>query len=190
MPKIDIKKTSKDKKNSLSDDITNLTEKEKVALQSSVLEIKNEINAVFKDMFEETTQQLEDLNAENRLIKKRMRKLESMYLPQEPEEEHPQKKYPKSPDHCYHWGIKHGSTIRKWNIIKWWTIRNISDSSQIKLIASEIVIPTFAYPSDVAVDLRSRIGSTLEPFQIKGIPTGIAIELPGNLERQIRPRSV
>lgn len=60
---------------------------------------------------------------------------------------------------------------------------------KVKLLDSDTVIPTFAYPGDVAVDLRSTMDSILEPFQIKGVPTGLAIELPTGLEAQVRPRS-
>lgn len=60
---------------------------------------------------------------------------------------------------------------------------------KVKLLDSETKLPQFAYPGDVAVDLRSRIDIELNQFEIKGVPTGIAIELPQGLEAQVRPRS-
>ena len=60
---------------------------------------------------------------------------------------------------------------------------------KVKLLSPETKLPQFAYPGDVAVDLRSRIDAVLEPNQIMGIPSGIAIELPVGYEAQVRPRS-
>ncbi len=60
---------------------------------------------------------------------------------------------------------------------------------KVKLLDSETTLPQFAYPGDVAVDLRSRINAVLKPLQILGVPSGIAIELPVGYEAQIRPRS-
>ncbi len=60
---------------------------------------------------------------------------------------------------------------------------------KVKILDSETKMPQFAYPGDVAVDLRSRINASIPPNQIMGIPTGIAIELPVGYEAQVRPRS-
>jgi dUTP pyrophosphatase len=60
---------------------------------------------------------------------------------------------------------------------------------KIKRIDKSLDIPTFAYPGDVAVDLRSSIDTTIERLEIKGVSTGIAIELPKGYEAQVRPRS-
>ena len=60
---------------------------------------------------------------------------------------------------------------------------------KIKLLDTDTTLPQFAYPGDVAVDLRSRIDTFLNPLQIVGVPSGIAIELPVGYEAQIRPRS-
>ena len=67
----------------------------------------------------------------------------------------------------------------------------MTDSVQVKvkILDPETKLPQFAYPGDVAVDLRSRIDAVLEPNQIMGIPSGIAIELPVGYEAQVRPRS-
>lgn len=60
---------------------------------------------------------------------------------------------------------------------------------KVKILDSDTTLPQFAYPGDVAVDLRSRIDATLDSNQILGVPTGIAIELPQGYEAQVRPRS-
>jgi len=60
---------------------------------------------------------------------------------------------------------------------------------KVKILDSETQIPQFAYPGDVAVDLRSRINVVIKPLQIVGVPSGIAIELPVGYEAQVRPRS-
>ena len=60
---------------------------------------------------------------------------------------------------------------------------------KVKILDTETTLPQFAYPGDVAVDLRSRIDTVLNPHQIVGVPSGIAIELPVGFEAQIRPRS-
>ncbi|OLS21617.1 MAG: Deoxyuridine 5'-triphosphate nucleotidohydrolase [Candidatus Heimdallarchaeota archaeon LC_3] len=60
---------------------------------------------------------------------------------------------------------------------------------KMKLLDLALKIPSFAYPGDVALDLYSRITTEIKSREIKGIPTGIAIELPMGYEAQIRPRS-
>ena len=60
---------------------------------------------------------------------------------------------------------------------------------KVKILDTETNLPQFAYPGDVAVDLRSRIDAVIKPHQILGVPTGIAIELPVGYEAQVRPRS-
>ena len=60
---------------------------------------------------------------------------------------------------------------------------------KVELVDPELPVPCPAYPGDVAVDLRSRIDVVLQPNEIKGIPTGIKIELPPLHEAQVRPRS-
>lgn len=60
---------------------------------------------------------------------------------------------------------------------------------KVKILDAETKLPQFAYPGDVAVDLRSRIDTVLQPQAILGVPTGIAIELPVGYEAQVRPRS-
>ena len=60
---------------------------------------------------------------------------------------------------------------------------------KVKLLDTETKMPTFAYPGDVAVDLRTRIDTIIQPLTIVGVPTGLAIELPAGYEAQVRPRS-
>ena len=60
---------------------------------------------------------------------------------------------------------------------------------KVKILDSATIMPQYAYPGDVAVDLPSRIDTTLEPNSILGVPTGLAIELPEGYEAQVRPRS-
>lgn len=60
---------------------------------------------------------------------------------------------------------------------------------KLKLLDPTLEVPRFAYPGDVAVDLRSRVDATLAPSTIQGVPTGVAIQLPVGYEAQIRPRS-
>lgn len=60
---------------------------------------------------------------------------------------------------------------------------------KVKILDPDTQIPQFAYPGDVAVDLRSRIDVVIKPLQIVGVPSGIAIELPVGYEAQVRPRS-
>lgn len=60
---------------------------------------------------------------------------------------------------------------------------------KIKLLDESLKVPNFAYPGDVALDLYSRITTKINPGEIQGVPTGIAIQLPFGYEAQIRPRS-
>ncbi|MHA1989819.1 MAG: dUTP diphosphatase [Candidatus Hodarchaeales archaeon] len=60
---------------------------------------------------------------------------------------------------------------------------------KIKLLDKSLKVPSYSYPGDVAVDLYSRVNIKIEPKEIEGVPTGIAIELPIGYEAQIRPRS-
>lgn len=60
---------------------------------------------------------------------------------------------------------------------------------KIKKLDPDVELPKFAYPGDVAVDLRANIETEIGIQQIKGVPAGIAIELPKGYEAQIRPRS-
>src|SRR5690606_31319476 len=51
-------------------------------------------------------------------------------------------------------------------------------------------LPGYATPGAAAVDLRNAGPAfTLEPFERRLVPTGLAIALPEGLEAQIRPRS-
>lgn len=58
-------------------------------------------------------------------------------------------------------------------------------------LSSESSIPEYKSSGSSGADLRARLDSseTIEPGQIKLIPTGISIEIPEGYEAQIRPRS-
>lgn len=60
---------------------------------------------------------------------------------------------------------------------------------KIKKLDPDLSTPSFVYPDDSGIDLYARINEVLEPMMFKGIPTGIAIELPKGYEAQIRPKS-
>ena len=49
---------------------------------------------------------------------------------------------------------------------------------KIKKLDPDLSTPSFVYPDDSGIDLYARINEVLEPMMFKGIPTGIAIELP------------
>jgi dUTP pyrophosphatase len=56
-------------------------------------------------------------------------------------------------------------------------------------LTEDAIIPQYAHPDDAGMDLFSIDSITIKPGQIVLIHTGIAIELPNNMEAQIRPRS-
>ena len=55
----------------------------------------------------------------------------------------------------------------------------------------DVPLPAYATEHAAGADLRAAIDDpvTLQPGDIKAIPTNIAIELPEHLEAQVRPRS-
>ncbi|MBL0174880.1 MAG: dUTP diphosphatase [Ignavibacteria bacterium] len=55
----------------------------------------------------------------------------------------------------------------------------------------DVPLPAYATEHAAGADLRAAIDDpvTLQPGEIKAIPTNIAIELPEHLEAQVRPRS-
>lgn len=61
----------------------------------------------------------------------------------------------------------------------------------LKHTSPHSVSPTRASAGAAGYDLRACISEpiTLTPGQYLGIPTGIAIQMPSNLEAQVRPRS-
>src|ERR1700674_3779023 len=61
----------------------------------------------------------------------------------------------------------------------------------VKKLHADAVLPHYAHgpEEDAGMDLRSVERVVLAPGVAQGIPTGIAIELPGGYEAQVRPRS-
>jgi dUTP pyrophosphatase len=60
---------------------------------------------------------------------------------------------------------------------------------KIKRLSDAAVIPQYAHPGDAGLDLVSVEAQTILPGESRLIRTGIAIELPENMEAQVRPRS-
>ena len=50
-------------------------------------------------------------------------------------------------------------------------------------------LPNYAHPGDAGLDLYSAIDGVIQPGERLLIPTGIAIQLPPQMEAQVRPRS-
>lgn len=59
----------------------------------------------------------------------------------------------------------------------------------IKSLDPDLELPKNAYEGDGAVDLRSTVDKTLQPFERALIPTGIAMELPAGFAALVVPRS-
>ena len=60
---------------------------------------------------------------------------------------------------------------------------------RIKKLAEAAHTPEYAHFGDSGADLFSTVDETLEPFERKGIPTGLAAEVPMGYELQVRPKS-
>lgn len=60
---------------------------------------------------------------------------------------------------------------------------------KILKLVTDAILPQYAHPDDAGMDLYSIDTVMIKPGQIELIHTGIAIELPNNVEAQIRPRS-
>jgi len=60
---------------------------------------------------------------------------------------------------------------------------------KIRKISKEAVIPQYAHSGDAGMDLYSIEEKCIQPGETVLIHTGIQIELPENMEAQIRPRS-
>lgn len=60
---------------------------------------------------------------------------------------------------------------------------------KIKRLKENAIIPQYAHVNDAGMDLFSTDNAIVIPGEIKLIHTGIAIELPDDVEAQIRPRS-
>lgn len=60
---------------------------------------------------------------------------------------------------------------------------------RIITLNSNAILPRYAHINDAGMDLFSTEDAIVLPGEIKLIHTGIAIELPNDVEAQIRPRS-
>ena len=60
---------------------------------------------------------------------------------------------------------------------------------KVKRLDHGLPLPSRATPGSSGYDVFSRIDTVLEPGEFKGIPTGIALEIPEGYEVQVRPRS-
>lgn len=62
--------------------------------------------------------------------------------------------------------------------------------SVVKIInKSENPLPKYQTPLSAGMDLYSNIDSTLQPHERMLVPTGIFIQMPDDIEAQVRPRS-
>ena len=59
----------------------------------------------------------------------------------------------------------------------------------IKLLDESLEMPTYAYPGDAGLDLRSAESFILKPFERKTVPCGIALAIPQGFAGLVIPRS-
>src|SRR5699024_267896 len=59
----------------------------------------------------------------------------------------------------------------------------------LKALDAELPVPACAYAGDAAVDLRSTIDETLQPFERKLVPCGIVVAIPAGYAGFVLPRS-
>jgi dUTP pyrophosphatase len=59
----------------------------------------------------------------------------------------------------------------------------------VELVHEDAKVPSYAYPSDSGLDLRSTVEINIPPFGRALIPTGIKLSIPEEYEIQIRPKS-
>ncbi len=60
---------------------------------------------------------------------------------------------------------------------------------QITMLDSSISLPSYHYPGDAGLDLRSAEDCTLEPFERKVISTGLKVAIPDGFAGLVLPRS-
>ena len=60
---------------------------------------------------------------------------------------------------------------------------------KITRLNKDAIIPKYQHPSDSGVDLHSTEEVLMTPGEIAKVSTGLAIQLPQNVEAQVRPRS-
>ncbi|MDD5807149.1 MAG: dUTP diphosphatase [Eggerthellales bacterium] len=66
---------------------------------------------------------------------------------------------------------------------------NESLQIQITALREDVTIPTYAYPGDAGMDLRSTESLVLEPFQRALVATGLAVAIPEGYAGLVMPRS-
>lgn len=59
----------------------------------------------------------------------------------------------------------------------------------LKQLDPELPVPAYAYVGDAGVDLRATCDDTLEPFERKLVPCGIAVAIPRGYAGFVLPRS-
>lgn len=59
----------------------------------------------------------------------------------------------------------------------------------IKRLDPSVTLPSYAYAGDAGLDLRASEDVTLEPFERRLIPTGLAIAIPEGYAGFVQPRS-
>ena len=60
---------------------------------------------------------------------------------------------------------------------------------RLQLLDEGLEVPRYAYPGDAGLDLRCREDFTLEPFERRAVPCGVAIQLPEGYGALVLPRS-
>lgn len=59
----------------------------------------------------------------------------------------------------------------------------------VKPCAEDLVLPSYAYPGDAGMDLRSSISLELAPFERALVPCGVAVAIPCGYVGLVAPRS-
>ncbi|MGP9528501.1 MULTISPECIES: dUTP diphosphatase [Micrococcaceae] len=62
-------------------------------------------------------------------------------------------------------------------------------SIAIKMLDSELPVPSYSHPSDAGADLHAREGAVLEPGERALVRTGIALAIPHGYVGLVHPRS-
>ena len=60
---------------------------------------------------------------------------------------------------------------------------------RIKRLDPDVIIPSYAYPGDAGLDLRSNDDIDIAPFERVLIPTGLVIAIPDGYAGFVQPRS-
>ena len=60
---------------------------------------------------------------------------------------------------------------------------------KIKRLDPELPLPRKATPGSSGFDIYSRVDLVIKPGEIKGVPSGVILEIPEGYEVQVRPRS-